>query len=60
MMTSRCRVFRGLVKEVEEEINRFLSSASVRVLQMTQSETGDHITVTLVVDPVEGPGGDGR
>jgi len=59
-MTSRCRVFRGLVKEVEEEINRFLSSASVRVLQMTQSETGDHITVTLVVDPVEGPGGDGR
>jgi len=60
MMTSRCRVFRGLVKEVEEEINRFLSSASVRVLQMTQSETGDHITVTLVVDPAEGPGGDGR
>ena len=60
MMASSCRVFRGLVKEVEEEINRFLSTANVRVLQMAQSETGDHITVTLIVDPAEGSGGDGR
>ena len=59
-MASSCRVFRGLVKEVEEEINRFLSTASVRVLQMAQSETGDHITVTLIVDSAEGSGGDGR
>ncbi len=59
-MASNCRVFRGLVKEVEEEINRFLSTANVRVLQMAQSETGDHITVTLIVDPVEGSGWDGR
>ena len=59
-MASRCRVFRGLVREVEEEINRFLSTANVRVLQLAQSETGDHITVTLIVDPVEGPGEDGR
>jgi hypothetical protein len=29
------------------------------VLQMAQSETGDHITVTLIVDPAEGSGGDG-
>ena len=57
-MTSNCRVFRGLVKEVEEEINQFLSAAPVRVLQMTQSETGDHITVTLIVDSAEGSGGD--
>ena len=60
MMASSCRVFRGLVKEVEEEINRFLSTANVRVLQMAQSETGDHITVTLIVDPAEGSGEDGR
>ncbi len=59
-MASNCRVFRGLVKEVEEEINRFLSTANVRVLQLAQSETGDHITVTLIVDPAEGPGEDGR
>ena len=58
-MVSSCRVFRGLVKEVEEEINHFLSTANVRVLQMAQSETGDHITVTLIVDPAEGPGEDG-
>ncbi len=59
-MASSCRVFRGLVKEVEEEINRFLSTENVCVLQMTQSETGDHITVTLIVDSAEGSGEDGR
>ena len=59
-MASSCRVFRGLVKEVEEEINRFLSTENIRVLQMAQSETGDHITVTLIVDPAEAPGEDGR
>ena len=59
-MGSSCRVFRGLVKEVEEEINRFLSAADVRVLQLAQSETGDHITVTVIVDSPEGPGEDGR
>ena len=59
-MASSCRVFRGLVREVEEEINRFLSDANVRVLQLAQSETGDHITVTLIVDPSEGPGEDGH
>ena len=59
-MSPSCRVFRGLVKEVEEEINEFLSTERVRVLQMTQSETGDHITVTLIVRPAEGPGGDER
>jgi len=60
VIASRCRVFRGLVKEVEEEINHFLSSADVRVLQLAQSETGDHITVTLIVEPDEGPGEDER
>ena len=59
-MVSNCRVFRGLVKEVEEEINHFLTTAGVRVLQLAQSETGDHITVTLIVDSAEGSGEDGR
>ncbi len=59
-MASSCRVFRGLVKEVEEDINHFLLAEKVRVLQLAQSETGDHITVTLIIDPDEGPGEDGR
>ena len=49
-MALRCRVFRGLVKEAEEEINKFLSTHEVRVLHMAQSESGDHISVTLVLD----------
>lgn len=49
-MPLRCVVFRGLVKEAEEEVNKFLSTHEVRVLHMAQSETGDHISVTLIVD----------
>jgi hypothetical protein len=59
-MASSCRVFRGLVKEVEEEINHFLSTENIRVRQLAQSETGDHITVTLIVEPSSGSGEDGR
>jgi hypothetical protein len=58
-MALRCCVFRGLVKEAEEEINKFLLSHEVRVLHMAQSETGDHISVTLIVeepDPLAGEG----
>ena len=53
-MAIRCAVFRGLVKEVEEEINKFLSTHEVRVLHMAQSETGDHISITLILDDPEG------
>jgi hypothetical protein len=49
-MALRCLVFRGLVKEAEEEINKYLSTHEVRVLHMAQSETGDHISVTILVD----------
>lgn len=49
-MALRCLVIRGLVKEAEEEINKFLSTHDVRVLHMAQSETGDHISVTLIVE----------
>ncbi|MDH3521871.1 MAG: hypothetical protein OEM49_15590 [Myxococcales bacterium] len=52
-MALRCRVFRGLVKEAEEDINKFLMSHEVRVLHMAQSESGDHISVTLIVDEPE-------
>ncbi len=49
-MALRCLVFRGLVKEAEEDINKYLSTHEVRVLHMAQSETGDHISVTILVD----------
>ena len=49
----RCRVFRGLVKEAEEEINKFLSTHEIRVLHMAQSESGDLISVTLVFDEAD-------
>jgi hypothetical protein len=49
-MPIRCVVVRGLVKEVEEDLNKFLSANEVRVLHMSQSETGNHITITLIVD----------
>ncbi len=52
-MALRCLLFRGLVKEAEEEINKYLSTHAVRVLHMAQSETGDHISITLVVEEPE-------
>jgi hypothetical protein len=52
-MALRCVVVRGLVKEVEEEINKYLASHQVRVLHMAQSETGDHISITLIVEDPE-------
>ena len=53
-MALRCLVFRGLVKEAEEDVNKFFSShPEVHVLHMAQSESGDHISVTLVVEEPE-------
>jgi hypothetical protein len=52
-MSLRCRVFRGLVKEAEEEVNKFLSTHEVRILHMAQSETGDHVTITLVFEEAD-------
>jgi hypothetical protein len=52
-MSLRCRVFRGLVKEVEEEINKLLSTHEIRVLHMAQSETSDLISVTLIYDEAD-------
>jgi hypothetical protein len=53
-MTLRCMVRRGIAKELEEEINKFLSSGPVRVLHMAQSESSDHMSVTLIFEDPEG------
>jgi len=55
-MALRCVVVRGLVREVEEELNKFLTTNEVRVLHMSQSETGNHITITLIVDDMHALG----
>ncbi len=52
-MALRARVFRGLVKEVEEDINKFLSGNPARVLHMAQSESGEWVSVTLILEEPE-------
>jgi hypothetical protein len=50
-MALRAFVVRGLAKEVEEALNKLLAGRSpVQLVQIGQSESGDHITVTLVFD----------
>jgi len=44
----KCLVARGLVKEVEEDINKFFATHDVNVLHMAQSEHGEYVTVTLI------------
>lgn len=52
-MSMRCKLFRGLMKDVEEEVDKFLSTAQVHVVHVTQSETGNHITITLIYEEPE-------
>jgi hypothetical protein len=53
---THCLVVRGLPKEVEEELNKFLASHTVRVLHMVQSESANHVTVTLLYEPLHPEG----
>ncbi len=43
----RCVVFRGLPKELEEEVNKFLETTPCLVHQLVQSESGDHVTISI-------------
>jgi len=56
MTQLRCMVFRGLPKELEEELNKFLESTPCEIQNVLQSEYGDHVTVTLfyLLDTQEG------
>lgn len=50
-MSLRSFVVRGLAKEVEEELNKFLAARpGIEILHMGQSESGDCISVVLIVD----------
>jgi len=50
-MALRALVVRGLAKEIEEALNKLLAGRpAMQLVQLVQSESGDHITATLVVD----------
>jgi hypothetical protein len=49
----RARLFRGLVKEVEEDVNKYLETQEVRILHVAQSESGDHVSLTLIIEEPE-------
>ncbi len=49
-MPLRCLVVRGLAKEVEEDLNKFLASHDVHIQHMAQSEHAEYISVTLLYE----------
>ena len=52
-MSMHCKVVRGIANDLQEEINKFLASGPVRVLHMAQSESSDHMSVTLIFEDLE-------
>ncbi|MFQ5514267.1 MAG: hypothetical protein ACE5FG_07475 [Myxococcota bacterium] len=50
MGSLRCIVIRGLPKELEEQINKFLDAAPRRIHYLGQSESGNNVTVTLIYE----------
>ena len=57
MSQLRCHVFRGLPKEIEEELNKFLESTPCEIHHVLQSESTSHVTITIfyVMDVQEDP-----
>ncbi|MCH2170778.1 hypothetical protein MK489_08335 [Myxococcota bacterium] len=51
-MALQSRVFRGLVKEAEEDMNKFFAiHPGIRVHHMAQSESGEgHISITILFE----------
>jgi len=52
MQALRCHVFRGLPKELEEEVNKFLEVTLCRVHHVVQSESANHVTLTMIYELV--------
>jgi hypothetical protein len=50
MQSLRCHVFRGLPKELEEELNKFLEATPCHVQQIVQSESDNHVTLTMLYE----------
>jgi hypothetical protein len=51
MAQLHCTVFRGLPKELEEDVNKFLSTHACQIHYVVQSESTDHVTLTLFYEP---------
>ena len=47
----RCVVFRALPKELEEEVNKFLEAHPGTIQMVTQSESEDHLSLTIFYEP---------
>jgi hypothetical protein len=58
----RCAVFHALPKELEEDVNKFLASRPCTVHHIVQSESANHISITIFYEPDEevGDGEDQR
>jgi len=52
MQALRCHVFRGLPKELEEEVTKFLEVTLCRVNHVVQSESQNHVTLTMIYELV--------
>jgi hypothetical protein len=52
MHVMRCQVFRGLPKELEEEVNKFLEVTLCHVHHVVQSESANHVTLTMIYELV--------
>ena len=52
MSSLRCVVFRGLSKELEEEVNKFLEMTPCHVHFIAQSESGDHVSISIFYEPI--------
>ena len=52
MQSLRCRVFRGLPKEVEEDVNKFLEVSPCHIQHVVQSESENHVTITMFFEIV--------
>ena len=46
-----CVVFRGLPKELEEEVNKFLEMTPCHVHVICQSESGDLVSLSIIYEP---------
>jgi hypothetical protein len=51
MSALQCVVLRGLPKELEEQANKFLSTTPCTIEYVLQSESGDHVTLTIFYVP---------
>ena len=51
MSTLQCVVMRGLPKELEEQVNKFLATTACTIEHVLQSESGDHLSMTIFYTP---------